>query len=185
MDNSFREGFCKTADAGLLGSLALGFAAPSINKRLVQNTFERSKLEAMRLPIDKQDKGLFGALGKKTSNDLNFVDKLPEGFRKKFNKFFMNEGPAAILYAPAKKGKQLGKALEGAAKEVPFLRQFLADITSVDTRKAEASMGSLTSKIKKIKKSKNFVIGGLGAALIGTLLYNSKKGNNDENKNAA
>lgn len=156
--SAFRKGFVKTA---LWESLAIGAALPSLNKRLVQNTFELSKRKAMGLPIKEESSGIFGWIADQVNKDIKYVENLPEGLRKGFNKFLMNEGPASILYVPAIKGRQLGIALEGAAKEVPSMRALLADITSVNTSTATEAMGRVTEGIKAGKNT-GILAGGLG-----------------------
>ncbi len=180
LNSDFDKAFKKEAFIGTLASILATVAMPSVNKRVVQNTFEMSKKKSMGLPTDKETKGLFGRLAKRVYKDLDSVEKMPKGFRKSFNKFFMNEGPTAILYAPADKGRELGKSLSSAAKEAPFLRQFLADITSVDTKKATKAMGKATDIMKKVKHPKNMtragLIGGGLMAFLADSLISKKEG---------
>ncbi len=161
----------KQAFVGAIASILATLAMPSVNKRLVQNTFEMSKKKALGLSIEKETEGVFGWLAKRVNKDLDSVEKMPKGFRKGLNKLLMNEGPSAILYAPAKTGRELGTALNQAAKEAPFARKFLGDITSVDTSKARKAMEKLTKLLKKAKGPKvitgaSAIGGGLGTYLL-------------------
>lgn len=180
MNKYFKKGFEKEASVGAALSLLATLAMPSVNKRLVQNTFEMSKRKALGLSVENESKGIFGSLGTKINKDVDFVDDLPDGFRKKLNKLFMKEGPTAILYAPAEKGKQLGKSLASAANEAPFIRGFLGDITSVDNKRAAAAMDKLTKLLKKVKDPKVLTALGVGggalAAMMASSLIGKKRG---------
>lgn len=175
---SFKKGFEKKATVASLLSMLGILAMPSVNKRIVQNTFELSKKRALGIPSVKEEKGLAGYIGKQVEKDIDFVEKLPKGFRKSLNEFLMKEGPSAVLYSPALAGRSLGRSLKGTADQVPFVRQFLSDVTSIDGKKATKAMAKVTKKLQQIKNP-NVMTGlgfGGGALIAATLLGDSEAG---------
>jgi len=166
MNDDFKRGFEKKAFIGTLASVISAMVLPSANKRIVQNTFEYSKNNALGVSTAKESKGILGWLAKRVTKDMNTVDKMPKGFRKSFNNLLMKEGPTAVLYSPAIAGKDLGKSLDGAAKEAPFLRKWLGDVTSVDKTKSKKAMEVLAEHLKKAKRiGPKLAVGAAGAGL--------------------
>jgi hypothetical protein len=128
----FKKGFEKNAGlSALLGTLAFS----PIQKRLGEHVFELSKRKAMGLDVVKNSiNPVSKAMSKAVDKDLDFVEKLPSGFRKKFNNYMMFETPLMATYYPAQNGRNAGKNLAAMVKKFPGNKEkyksILADLTS-------------------------------------------------------
>ena len=181
MDNNFRQGFEKTAIFAELASVIGSIVMPSVNKRIMENTFEMSKKKAVGLSIEKESKGISGKLGLRVNKDLDFVEKLPDGFRKKLNRALMREGPGLALYAPAEGGRRLGKTIDRAANHAPFARQILSDLTSIDAATSKGAKDRITNAILKLKSPKVLAGAGVVAGGLGALLLRAMTSRDDDN----
>ena len=130
--SSFKRGFEKTASMStLVGSLAL---AP-IQKRLGEHLFELSKRQAMGLDPSKSTINFLSkGISKQVNKDLDFVENLPDGFRKRFNNYMMLETPLMAGYYPAKTGRDARKEMANLVNKMPGNKEryksILADLTS-------------------------------------------------------
>lgn len=162
MNLLFKQGFEKGASVlGLAGTAFSIGALPSINKRLVGNTFEYAKNTAAGLPVDNHP-GNF--LAKKVLKDIEFVEGLKPGIRKSMNQFLMKEGPGLVLYAPAAGGLRLGKMLNDATTGIPLKhKQTISNLVSSNPAKAEAGI----LEVKKMLDTTKRLGIGAGAAVAG------------------
>lgn len=182
MTDNFIKGFNKTAFLSLKTLLTI--IAPSIQKRYAQKSFEYSKRKAMGLT--QEPSKLLEAVDKHIDN----VRNLPPGFRKKTQEFLMDEGPGLAIYAPARNGKEIGEVLNSATEAIPFglgkkpaVKNFLADLTSVDSATSAAAKAKLDTAVEKAKSVINTAgtIGALGALTYGGIKgYESLTANEEE-----
>jgi hypothetical protein len=150
--NSFQKGFEKTAGIGtLLGALAL----TPVQKRLGEHVFELSKRNAMGIDPAKSAINSFSkGISNRINKDLDFVENLPNGLRKKFNNYMMYETPLVANFYPAHNGRLAGKNLATIAEKIPGNKEkyksVLADLTSPiesDNMQGHQNLQELKKKI--------------------------------------